>query len=46
MIIDGVDYHLEEGCAFEVNNVIRHRVRYDGNTDRMHFMFEFFDDKI
>ncbi len=46
MTIDGQEYHLEEGNAYEVNNVARHGVRNEGDSDRIHLIFEYFDDLI
>ena len=37
-------YHLPEGRAVEVNNLGRHAVRNDGATDRIHLIFEYYDD--
>lgn len=41
--IDGVGYHLPEGEAAEVNNMSVHAVKNDGDTDRIHLIFEYFD---
>ena len=35
-------YHLEEGKAYEVNNIARHSAKNDGPTDRIHLIFEYF----
>ena len=35
--------HLERGHAYEVNNVGRHSARNDGPQDRIHLIFEVFD---
>ena len=36
-------YHLQEGQAYEVNNLIGHGVENHGATDRIHLIFECFD---
>lgn len=36
-------YHLPEGEAAEVNNMGVHAVKNDGDTDRIHLIFEYFD---
>ena len=41
--VDGVGYHLPEGEAAEVNNMGVHAVKNDGDTDRIHLIFEYFD---
>jgi len=41
--IGGQDFHLEQGQAYEVNNIKRHGVRNDGEADRIHFIFEVFE---
>lgn len=41
--VDGVGYHLPEGEAAEVNNMGVHAVKNDGETDRIHLIFEYFD---
>ena len=41
--VDGVGYHLPEGDAAEVNNMGVHAVKNDGDTDRIHLIFEYFD---
>ena len=41
--IDGVAYRLPVGEAFEVNNMAVHAVRNDGDTDRIHLIFEYYD---
>lgn len=41
--IDGVGYHFVEGEAVEVNNLGAHGVRNEGNTDRIHLIFEYYD---
>lgn len=39
-------HSLKEGFAYEVNNIVPHEVRNDGNTDRIHFIFEVFESSI
>lgn len=39
----GIERHLECGQAYEVNNIGPHAVRNDGDTDRVHFIFEVFE---
>jgi hypothetical protein len=41
--IDGTAYHLPVGEVFEVNNMAVHAVRNDGDTDRIHLIFEYYD---
>lgn len=41
--IDGIDYHIAEGEAAEVNNMAPHAVANRGDTDRIHLIFEYFD---
>lgn len=41
--IEGTGYHLPEGEAAEVNNMGVHAVKNDGDTDRIHLIFEYFD---
>ncbi len=41
--IDGVDYRLVEGEAVEVNNMATHAVANDGDSDRIHLIFEYYD---
>jgi hypothetical protein len=41
--IDGRAYHLPVGEVFEVNNMAVHAVRNDGDTDRIHLIFEYYD---
>jgi hypothetical protein len=36
-------YHLGIGRAWEVNNLGLHAVNNDGDTDRIHLIFEYFD---
>ena len=41
--VDGVGYHLPEGEAAELNNMGVHAVKNDGETDRIHLIFEYYD---
>ncbi len=41
--VDGVGYHFSVGQAYEVNNMGVHAVRNDGDTDRIHLIFEYYD---
>lgn len=41
--VDGVGYRLPEGEAAEVNNMGVHAVKNDGDTDRIHLIFEYYD---
>lgn len=41
--VEGVGYRLVEGEAVEVNNMGVHAVRNDGDTDRIHLIFEYYD---
>lgn len=41
--VDGVGYHLPEGEAAEVNNMGVHAVKNDGDRDRIHLIFEYYD---
>jgi hypothetical protein len=43
MSLGDSEHHLAIGRAYEVNNVILHGVRNDGDADRIHFIFEVFD---
>ena len=36
-------HHFPMGQAVEVNNLGRHAVRNDGDTDRIHLIFEYYD---
>jgi hypothetical protein len=37
-------YQLEEGKAYEVNNIVPHAVMNNGNEDRIHLIFEYMDE--
>ena len=43
MFIRDREFHLEEGCVYEVNNVVPHAVENRGALDRIHLIFEVFD---
>jgi aspartyl/asparaginyl beta-hydroxylase (cupin superfamily) len=36
-------YHFPVGHAVEVNNMDSHAVRNDGDSDRIHLIFEYYD---
>ncbi len=37
-------YYLEEGQAYEVNNIVRHEVINKSKESRIHLIFEYYDD--
>ena len=41
--VDGVDFHLEAGRAFEINNLVLHSAYNGGKRDRIHLIFEVYD---
>lgn len=41
--VDGERFHLAPGYAWELNNLIPHGARNDGDRDRIHLVFEVFD---
>jgi len=41
--IDGIGYQLAEGEAVEVNNMGVHSVANQGDSDRIHLIFEYYD---
>ncbi len=41
--VDGVGYHFAEGEAVEVNNMGVHAVVNEGDADRIHLIFEYYD---
>lgn len=43
-LVAGESFQLKAGFAYEVNNVERHGVVNGGDADRIHFIFEVFDD--
>lgn len=42
-LTNGETLHLEEGRAYEVNNIAAHGCHNRGTEDRIHFIFEVFD---
>ena len=42
--VDGADFQLEVGQAYEVNNLVPHGASNGGRTDRIHLIFEAFED--
>lgn len=36
-------YHFEAGHVYEVNNRVMHAVKNEGNTPRIHLIFEYYD---
>lgn len=43
MFIKDEPFHLREGFAYEVNNIVSHAVENLGDEDRIHLIFEVFD---
>ena len=43
LTVDGADFRLEAGHAYEVNNLLPHGAFNGGGRDRIHFIFEVFD---
>ncbi len=43
MTVNGQTKHLQKGHAYEVNNIVPHSVENNGKTDRIHLVFEVFD---
>lgn len=41
--VDGIGYRMPEGEAFEVNNMGVHAVENNGDSDRIHLIFEYYD---
>ncbi|MFO1016921.1 MAG: aspartyl/asparaginyl beta-hydroxylase domain-containing protein [Hyphomonadaceae bacterium] len=41
--VEGVGYHFPVGHAVEVNNMGIHAVANEGDTDRIHLIFEYYD---
>ena len=39
----GAERHFPVGQAVEVNNLAPHWVRNDGDSDRIHLIFEYYD---
>jgi hypothetical protein len=44
--VKGIDYHFEKGKAYEVDNSGMHGVKNEGNTTRIHLIFEYLDAEI
>lgn len=45
LIIKDEAFHLREGVAYEVNNIVPHSAENAGSTDRIHLIFEVFDEQ-
>jgi hypothetical protein len=45
MLIREQSFHLKEGYAYEVNNLVPHGAENLGATDRIHLIFEVFDER-
>ena len=43
LTVDGEDFHLESGHAWEVNNLVPHGAFNGGEADRIHLIFEVFE---
>lgn len=43
LTVGGKQFHLEAGCAYEVNNLAPHGAHNGGSRDRVHLIFEVFD---
>ncbi len=41
--VDGIERHLRQGHAYEINNLMSHSAFNAGDRDRVHFIFEVFD---
>lgn len=41
--VEGVGYRMPEGEVFEVNNMGVHAVENNGDSDRIHLIFEYYD---
>lgn len=46
LTVGGVDFHLEAGYAWEVNNLVAHGAFNGSARDRVHFIFELFDGSL
>lgn len=44
LIINDKPFHLREGFAYEVNNIVPHAAENLGTEDRIHLIFEVFDE--
>jgi hypothetical protein len=42
-IVDGVEHHMEVGSAYRVNTLAPHAVVNNGDTPRVHFMFDVYE---
>jgi hypothetical protein len=42
-LVGDTQYHFPEGEAFEINNLGVHAARNDGDCDRIHLIFEYYD---
>jgi len=42
-LVGDTEYHFPEGEAVELNNLGVHAVRNDGDSDRIHLIFEYYD---
>ncbi len=42
-LVNGENFHLETGKAYEVNNIVSHGAANGGPEDRIHFIFEVFE---
>ncbi|MEP6633594.1 MAG: aspartyl/asparaginyl beta-hydroxylase domain-containing protein [Luteimonas sp.] len=42
-LVGNTEYHFPEGEAVEVNNMGMHAVHNDGDSDRIHLIFEYYD---
>jgi hypothetical protein len=43
ILVEDQPFYLQEGYAYELNNIARHAVENRGQTDRIHLVFEVFD---
>ncbi|MGB0525422.1 MAG: aspartyl/asparaginyl beta-hydroxylase domain-containing protein [Flammeovirgaceae bacterium] len=43
MLVGTEEFYLQEGEAYEVNNLIYHAVNNDSDEDRVHFIFEYYN---
>jgi len=41
--VNNETFYLQPGCAYEVNNLVKHGVDNPTDSDRIHFIFEVFD---
>jgi hypothetical protein len=40
--VDGESINMKEGCAYEINNLKEHGVVNNGDTDRVHLLFDLY----